>query len=151
MEDINTKRPLNMEEKKNLQRLLFSEINGGSAKYKAARQKAREQLEKQLLDNAPVAVRKLLAQWIAGRNAQANAEKKCKGTGYYIATYNNPPHLKIEQGQLKQLIAFDQHTAQNEKKIHDLERDFTLRLFADGEEARGLFTALTKELSRLVV
>jgi hypothetical protein len=137
-----------MEEKRNLQRLLFTDITTASTKYKAARDKEREQLQKHLIEKAPPMMRTLLAQWKKARDTQSHVEKQLNGSGYAIDTYPTLS-LKIHYGKPpKALPAFDEETRRTEKKILDLKRDFTLRLFAGGEEARGLFSALTKELDK---
>jgi hypothetical protein len=147
MED--PKRQLNMEEKKNLQRLLFSDITTASTKYKATRDKERAQLQNQLIEKAPAALRALLAQWKKARDTQSRMEKQLNGSGYAIETYPTPA-LKIYYGKPpKPLLAFDEETRRTEKKILDLKRDFTLRLFAGGEEARGLFVSLSGELTKI--
>jgi len=84
MED--PKRQLNMEEKKNLQRLLFSDITTASTKYKAARDKEREQLQKHLIEKAPPALRALLAQRKTARDTQSRLEKQLNESGYAIDT-----------------------------------------------------------------
>jgi hypothetical protein len=146
MED--PRRQLNMEEKRNLQRLLFTDITTASTKYKAARDKEREQLQKQLIEKAPPGMRTLLAQWKKARDTQNQVEKQLNAGGYAIDTYPTLA-LKIYYGKPpKALPAFDEETRRTEKKILDLKRDFTLRLFAGGEEARGLFSQLTQELDK---
>ena len=84
MED--PKRQLNMEEKKDLQRLLFSDITTASTKYKAARDKEREQLQKHLIEKAPPALRALLAQRKTARDTQSRLEKQLNESGYAIDT-----------------------------------------------------------------
>jgi hypothetical protein len=147
MED--PKRQLNMEEKRNLQRLLFSDITSSSAKYNATRQKEREELHKHLIDNASKALHTLLAQWKKAGDTQKQLEKRLNASGYAIETYPTLA-LKIYYAKPpKALPAFDEETRRTEKKILDLKRDFTLRLFAGGEEARGLFAALSGELAKI--
>jgi hypothetical protein len=149
MEDL--KRQLNMEEKKNLQRLLFSDITTASVKYKAARDKERELLKRRLIERAPRQVRAHFTKWANASAVKAHAEKQVEALGYVIRTYQSPPSLDInDYGKLpKELSAFDEETKRTEKKITDLKRDFTLRLFAGGEEARGLFAALSSELTKI--
>jgi hypothetical protein len=108
MED--PKRQLNMEEKKNLQRLLFSDITTASAKYKVARDKEREQLKERLIDKAPSHLRSLLRQWKNADAAKDRADKQIHALGYSITTYKNPPTLDINNyGKLsKELATFDE-------------------------------------------
>jgi len=140
-----------MEEKRNLQRLLFSDITTASAKYKAARDQERGQLKERLIDKAPSHVRALLSQWKHADAAKSRAHKQIDALGYSINTYQSQPALSINAyGKLpKELNAFDEQTRRTEKKILELKRDFTLRLFAGGEEARGLFSALSGELAKI--
>src|SRR5262245_26032456 len=95
MED--PKRQLNMEEKKNLQRLLFTDITTASAKYKTARDKEREQLKERLIEKAPMEVRALLTQWQKASAVKTRAEKQLNHLGYSISTYSDPPKLSINE------------------------------------------------------
>jgi hypothetical protein len=47
-----TIRPLNMEEKRNLQKLLFSDIDSAAEKYGAARKEQRDRLKERLIEKA---------------------------------------------------------------------------------------------------
>src|SRR5262249_35419683 len=123
------------------------DISTASTKYRNTRQQERSALEKQLTETAPAAARALLTQWKHAGESRSRAEKKLERMGYRIATYSTPAQLTTLAGKIKKLVLFDEETARIEKKILDLKRDFTLRLFAGGEEARGLFHALTKELA----
>jgi hypothetical protein len=52
--------------------------------------------------------------------------------------------------QPQEVLEFDAETLRRDKNMSDLKRDYTLRLFAGGEEARELFATLTSELAKIL-
>jgi hypothetical protein len=144
-----TQRQLNMEEKKNLQRLLFSDITTASSKNQSTRAKEREALQKGLIEKAPPALLALASKWKNARDTQNRVEKQLNAKGYAMEAYPVGALKLYYSKPPKALPAFDEETRRIEKKILDLKRDFTLRLFAGGEEARGLFSALSGELTKI--
>jgi hypothetical protein len=71
--------------------------------------------------------------------------------GYSVYEYGDKPKLSINDynKQPRELAAFDEDTKRTQKRMTDLKRDFTLRMFANGEEARALFAALSSELTSI--
>jgi hypothetical protein len=145
-----TQRQLNMEEKKNLQRLLFSDITTASSKYQSTRAKEREAFCKSgLIEKAPPALLALASKWKNARDTQNRVEKQLKAKGYAMEAYPAGTLKLYYSKPPKALPAFDEETRRTERKSLDLKRDFTLRLFTGGEEARGLFSALSGELTKI--
>jgi hypothetical protein len=148
MED--TKRPLNMEEKRNLQKLLFSDIETAAAKYAAARKEERDRLKERLVDTAAPEVRGLFDQWKSARETKDRIAKELASLGYSVNDYGDKPlSINDYNKQPHELATFDEESKRTEKRMTDLKRDFTLRLFAGGEEARALFSALSNELGSI--
>jgi hypothetical protein len=143
------KRQLNMEEKRHLQKLVFSDIHAAEEEYRNARREEREKLQERLVQKAPGNVIDLFAEYQRSTTAITRVEKELLSLGYSIArypetrltiAYNKPP---------EELVEFDSETSRTDKSISDLKRDYTLRLFAGGEEAKQLFATLANELAKI--
>jgi hypothetical protein len=143
------KRQLNMEEKRHLQKLIFSDIHAAGEKYRNARRDEREKLQERLVQKAPANVIDLFAEYQRATTAITRVEKELLSLGYSIARYPET-QLAIAYNKLpEELVAFDLETFRTDKSISDLKRDYTLRLFAGGEEAKQLFETLTNELAKI--
>jgi|SRR5580700_3238803 hypothetical protein len=143
------KRQLNMEEKRHLQKLIFSDIHIAGEKYRNARREEREKLQERLVQKAPGNVVELFAEHQRAAAAVTRIEKELSNLGYSISSYPET-RLAIAYKKLpEELVEFDAETSRTDKSISDLKRDFTLRLFAGGEEAKELFATLAKEIANL--
>ena len=76
-----------MEEKRNLQKLIFSDISAAGEKYRAARKQAREELQERLIEKAPSAVVALFAEHKNALATVARVEKELSETGYALSGY----------------------------------------------------------------
>ena len=96
----------------------------------------------------------LFTQWQSADETKSRVEKELDQAGYDIKhDYSSGrDELTINSyGTLpRDLVAFDEETARTEEKLAGLKREFTLRLFAGAEEARGLFSALSTELATIL-
>jgi hypothetical protein len=143
------KRPLNMEEKRHLQKLLFSDIQIAGEHYRNARKQAREELQKRLVEEAPETVFALLAEYKIAVSTMDRVDEELSKLGYALSGYPEKA-LAIAYGKLpNELIKFDEETSRRDKGISDLKRDYTLRLFAGAEEAKELFATLANELGKI--
>jgi hypothetical protein len=93
------KRALNMEEKRNLQKLIFADIAAASAKHKAARDKERTALQEELVAKASPEVRELVVAYHVAVAKVENAEKQLSDLGYHITKYSDEPKLSIAYGK----------------------------------------------------
>jgi hypothetical protein len=143
------KRQLNMEEKRHLQKLIFSDIHAAGEKYRNARREEREKLQERVVQKAPGNVIDLFAEYQLATTAITRVEKELSSLGYSIARYPET-QLAIAYNKLpEELVEFDCETSRTDKCISDLKRDYTLRLFAGGEEAKQLFATLANELAKI--
>lgn len=152
MDDTNEKkRSLNMEEKKNLQRLLFSDIESTVKSYDATRKEQRGQLKARLLENPPPELRALVDEHRHAEEVMARVKRELEQVGYVLTGYPDKQlDIPAYNKQPQELATFDAETSRTEKRMADLKRDFTLRLFAGGEEARALFATLGDELTSII-
>ena len=145
-----TKVQLNSIEKRNLQRLMFADIETASAKYRSARAAARRALEDSLIANPPPEAKKLAAE-IERASKEANRARDELGElGYTTAGYPAGT-LSIWRSKEPPVFgAFDTETSRTEARIVDLKRDYTLRLFAQTDAPGDLFRALTDHLAHFL-
>jgi hypothetical protein len=142
-------RNLNMEEKRNLQKLIFSDIHAAAEKYRYDRHESRQKLQDRLIEHAPSNVVALFAEYKAADDTTRKIEKELLQLGYVISGY--PEKLGIAYNKYPlELVQFDNETSQMDKDMSDLKRDFTLRLFAGGEEAKELFRMLANAIAEIV-
>jgi hypothetical protein len=143
------KRQLNMEEKRHLQKLIFSDIHASGEKYRNARREEREKLQERLVQKAPGYVVELFAEYKRATTAIIRVEKELSNLGYSVSGYHEK-QLGIAYNKLpEELAEFDAETSRTDKSISDLKRDYTLRLFAGGEEAKELFATLAIEIAKI--
>jgi hypothetical protein len=145
-----TQRRLNMEEKRHLQKLIFRDIDEATRSYQSARNEARQKLQERLLENAPADVVALIAESKRASDTVARIDKELADLGYNFSGYREKTlclnHSKLPQ----EVLAFDAETSRRDKSMSDLKRDYTLRLFAGGEEAKELFATLATEIAKIV-
>jgi hypothetical protein len=139
-----------MEEKRHLQKLIFRDIDAAASAYRAARTEARRKLQERLVETAPDNVASLVAELKRGRETARRLESELSDLGYSFGSYQDKLSIGPYNKQPQELVEFDEETSRGDKSMSDLKRDYTLRLFAGGEEARELFATLASELSKIV-
>jgi hypothetical protein len=144
-------RRLNMEEKRHLQKLIFRDIDAAANAYQAARNEARRKLQERLVETAPDDVAALAAELKRAQETVTRLESELSALGYSFVGY---PEKKLSinayNKQPREVVEFDKETSRRDKSMSDLKRDYTLRLFAGGEEARELFATLASEIAKIV-
>jgi hypothetical protein len=140
-----------MDEKRQLEKLIFSDIDQAATKYATTRQLERGKLQERLVESASSAVVATFAEWKRATQTIATVEKKLSELGYSVGGYGEDRKLAIAYSNLPQeLVAFDSETKQRQSKIAGLKREYTLRLYAAGEEARDLFAMLANEITKVL-
>jgi hypothetical protein len=139
-----------MEEKRHLQKLIFRDIDTAASAYRIARSDARRKLQERLVETAPANVASLVAELKRVRDTAKRLENELSDLGYSFGCYQEKLGIGPYNKQPQELNAFDEETSRGDKGMSDLKRDYTLRLFAGGEEARELFTTLASELAKIV-
>lgn len=144
-------RKLNMEEKRRLEKLLLADIDRAEAAYIEVRKSKRKPLESDAVRRPPKDVRDLFEVNKRARADIERTEKSLAALGYCISGYHGDRQLGIGYGVLPKAIrAFDDETERTKSALQELKRTYTLKLFAGGEEAQGLFASLVKELVSIV-
>jgi hypothetical protein len=139
-----------MEEKRHLQKLIFRDIDAAASAYRAARSEARRKLQERLVETAPDNVASLVAELKRTRETAKRLENELSDLGYSFGCYQEKLSIGPHNKQPQELDKFDEETSRGDKSMSDLKRDYTLRLFAGGEEARALFATLASELAKIV-
>jgi hypothetical protein len=150
-EAILVPRKLNMEEKRKLEKLLLADIESAETVYSTNRNKERAALEKQIEEKPPVAAANLMKTWVQAHDAKEQAEEALTSLGYRVRNYNSSePELVVGGGHTPKVLEdFDKTTRTGREKLTGLKRDYTLKLFAGGDEAQEIFSSLTKDLAAI--
>jgi hypothetical protein len=139
-----------MEEKRHLQKLIFRDIDAAADAYRAARREARCKLQERLVETTPSDVAALVEELKSAQDIATRLENDLSDLGYSLAKYPEKKLCISYNKQPQEVVEFDKETSRRDKSISDLKRDYTLRLFAGGEEARELFATLASELAKIV-
>jgi hypothetical protein len=140
-----------MEEKRRLEKLLLADIDRASDAYRSARRAKREPLASDAVRRASAEVKALYDMNERARKEMIRTEEALRSSGYVIHGYSDGRYLSVGHAPLpKSLQAFDDQTSKTEGALNELKRTYTLKLFAGGEEAQGLFATLMKELVSIV-
>ncbi len=145
-------RKLNMEEKRKLEKLLLEDIDRAATTYREVRQSKRKALESDAVRKPPKEVRELFDTNERARGDMERTERSLTALGFRIEGYGSGRHLGVGYGSAipKFLRSFDEETEKTKGALQGLKRTYTLKLFAGGEEAQGLFASLVKELVSIV-
>lgn len=147
---MKTNRILNMEEKRKLEKLIFADIEKARREYESKMyQKINDY---KITDTKALA---LLETYKSLEREQEATEKTLEKMGYDINhyCYNKIDEWNItvdddnKQPALKKMK--DEKEA-NLKRIDELKRSYTLKLFAGGDEALEVFTQLAKDLAKII-
>jgi len=146
---------LNMEEKRKLEKLLLEDVESAITKYAARRSEERGEMEKAALKNPPTELKRLMAIYQRARKEMEEAEAKMKPHGYRMDDVyrdgNYVYELRLDRTiEPKALRDYDEKTNMAKGALTNLKRTYTLKLFAGGEEAKELFSALARELASIV-
>jgi hypothetical protein len=79
-----------MEEKRHLQKQLFTDIDSAAAKYNAARSEQRARLKEHLITKAAPEVVALADQHARAAKDQERATKELADLGYSLRSYDDP-------------------------------------------------------------
>lgn len=144
------KRVLNLEEKRLLEKLLLNDITAATSTYSAARLEQRRTLKDNLISNIPPQVRALAAERAKAEKEMERAVKELGDLGYSFGGYPKTIFVNDYGKQPQELAVFDTETKRIEKRMTELKRDYTLRLFAGGEEAKALFSTLVSAIAAIL-
>lgn len=136
-----------MDEKRKLEKIIFADIDKAKRDYSDKNYARRQVIEKELV-KSPKAV-EFLKKYNELEAQKSLLEKTIEAHGYRVCGYSSDKktiaiHDSDKFPQLK-----SESNRQVEEKFENLKRDYTLKLFASGEEAMEVFASLKKELERL--
>lgn len=144
------KTKLNMEEKRHLQKMLFSDIDDAQSNYESRRRVERNALDERLTSHPSPEIVALFEAATRAASVKAEADEALAKAGYRSHDVNGKPTLDTSYHyHPRELKDFDAATTHATQRFAALKREYTLRLFAGNEEARGLFETLALEVSKL--
>ena len=139
MENIITPR-MTMEEKRKIDKIIQSEIERAVSKYGESRRKGQEVLEKAVLKEPSIV--KMIEDYKQAKKREEDLEKEMKKIGVRI-DYRDEWDVNSANERVK---IYERETEKKEEDMRALVREFTLKLYAEGKEAKSLFELLDKKL-----
>jgi len=139
-------RVLNMEEKRKLEKIIFADIDKAKNDYRSKSQVKRSEIEGEI-EKSPVAVG-LLKKWNDLKAQQEVLDKNLKASGFSIRSWSGEKAsiYVSDSSKFSELRKSDNV----DEKFENLKREYTLKLFASGEEAMEVFNALAKEIKAIL-
>jgi hypothetical protein len=152
---------MNTIEKRKIETVINADIAQHISAYKGRRNSEREAIKEKLEKKAPA---EILALLTIAKNATATADKAvadAKKLGWDIKTYNGGSVSIISTWsyangtsrytpQAKELLDFEAQTDANVKKLEQIGRNYTLKIYAGGQEMQDLMDSFTKELAKII-
>jgi hypothetical protein len=171
MNTKDTARPLNMDEKKKLEKVIYNDIDKAKAEYELAyNEKVKEVKAKAIRAEK---VLKLVKEYDANQKEAHRVEKEINKMGFSVS-YNENSHYDDDDEEdedstekrvgkskvytssygnreIKEVKDIDLKKDMVERKLDEMKRTYTLKLFAGGlTEAENVFAELAKELAKLL-
>lgn len=147
----NTKpRPLNMEQKRKLEKLVLADIANAEKDSQAKRIAARRVVIETLNAKPPKEARELFAAHISALAAASSAEKKLEAMGWSITGYGRK-ELSVRQyaPTVPTLTEFDERGYKTTAELSDLKRSYQLKVFNGETGAEQLLAMLAANLQRI--
>ena len=146
-------RPLNMDEKRKLEKIIFTDIDKAIHDYRNKRYEIKTKITDKLVKSPKVL--KLVKGYEVARLAMEKAEREAEKMNIRMNWGNrntaNAEYRDYNNGEdtPKEVISHNDRTAEVEKKLENMKRDYTLKLFAGGIEAQEVFESLARELEKI--
>ena len=152
-------RPLNMEEKRKLEKIIFQDIDKAKSQYDSKRSEAENDLKAKLLER-PQGL-KLLAEYVANQKEEKRLKNEIGKLGMDF-NHSNDKGITLQMASYysygsdtdrrtpTEITTFNAKTSQTKDRLEEMKRTYTLKLFASGMEAQEVFTELSKELAKIV-
>jgi hypothetical protein len=150
-------RVLNMEEKRKLEKIIFQDIDKAINTYKANNSEKRVNLLADVIKGKEA--QELLARFIATQKEEEEVNQAIRNLGLSTVlsgdyTDKNRKTILIAYNgynskSTKHTKALDDKEQENITKLEAMKRNYTLKLFAGGDEALNIFESLAKEIQAL--
>lgn len=148
-----TARVLNMEEKRKIEKLIFADIEKAKNDYQNTRGKKRDAIIATLKANPSKEAVNLFNEYTKAKETEKRTENALKKLGFHpYHGYQDKLHLEVSTyGDIPETLkTFDRDEEKKCNKLDALKRNYTLKLYAGGEEAQEIFKELAKELENLL-
>ena len=148
---MKTTRPLNMEEKRKLEKIIFADIDKAIATYNEKQSKIYNKASGELVKSARAKV--LEKAYIKAQDELQKTEKDLEKAGFKMSGgYRDGDVIELgydSRSHFKVLYKLNEKQEKTLKELEDMRRIYTIKLFAGGVEAQEVFGALAKDLAKL--
>jgi hypothetical protein len=166
-----TARPLNMDEKKKLERVIYNDIDRAKMEYQLAYNEKVKEVKAKAVRGEKVI--KLVKEYDAHQREAHKIESEINKMGFSVSFNNNTRYDDDDEEdedstekrvgksrvytssygnrEIKEVKDIDLKKDLVERKLDEMKRTYTLKLFAGGlTEAENVFAELAKELAKLL-
>lgn len=147
-------RTLNLEEKRRIEKLLFTDIEKRIEEYENERQTQKDVLIDKLENNLPQPIQKAFTEYKKAQKECKEKERYIEKLGYSINNWSDEDKVTVNTYNKEapaELKEFYKETERTKMTLDKLKREFTLKLYAgDVDEVQKLFGELTKKLDVIV-
>lgn len=145
-------RNLNMEEKRKLEKIIFSDIDSAKSNLSLLYSEKISKQKEVMLKNPPKDVIEALKKYTIAKETMEGCVKIIEKKGYDVCNYReDKPTLSLSyKFNSKELIDLDKTLTEKRNKLDELKRSYTIKLFAGGAVASELFKNLAKELASII-
>jgi len=143
---------LNLQEKRRVEDLVFSEIDTAIREYSSSRHTEYDKLRSKILKNPPAEVKKLREDILKLESQVEQKEQELLKNGFELTRYGERDLTLREHGEYhnQALSAFNEKTDETKRKIEQLKKRCVVMVYADSDEVKGLFDKVSEEITKLV-
>ncbi|NIQ13271.1 MAG: hypothetical protein GTO02_02325 [Candidatus Dadabacteria bacterium] len=146
-------RKLNLDEKRRIEKLLLEDIEKKKEEYRKKRDEKRSEFIEKLNKSIPVAINKAFTEYKKYKKSADEKESFINKQGYEVNERND--ELEVEANtwvgtKPKELEEYDKKTEKIKENLEAVKKEYTLKLYADTDEAQLLFDELMKKLDAVV-
>ena len=136
-----------MEEKRKLEKIIFTDIDRAKMSLREKHNKEKETLDSTLLNDKRAT--KLLEEYKKNVSRNKAIEKEAENLGFDIRSWGSEPTITANTKHTDIQALYSKQRKQDEA-LDQMKRDYTLKLFAGGEEAKEVFENLAKDLAKII-
>ena len=142
---------LKLQEKRRIENLVFDEINDALHKFNSKRSNEYDELKQRLIKNPPEPVKKLREEIVNLKNQIEAKQTELSKEGFELG-YEDRLILR-EYGEFvnKELLAFSELTKSKRHMLEDMRKEFIVKIYADSDEVKDVFSIVSERIEKVIV